>query len=506
MENIQNIIILATIGLLLIFSYIIGVKFSPGDKDDKSSFIGASKSFGSIVIALSTMSAIASGWMLVGMPTVVYTQGNAANMNAMMAVGFTIAYIFIGKKVRGLAETRNISTIGDLVDARFKNNRVIKFATALVIFLGTFSYLAAQIGAGASLLTYLFGWDTFLSAIMIFTVVIIYVVRGGESAGIMSQAFQGAIMFIAGVILVGLFFYMGGFSKMTQGVLNTDVITGSNGVSTSFDNIHLTAFGTSNGGMATNFYILGILGAVCQPATISRMYAIKNPRELPDLGLQTGIFQGIVSFFGFCIGYLAVLLVTNGMMDPVADVSTVSWAVGSYLGFGFQLLLYTAITAAIISSASTYMTLGAQAFSVDMTSALGIKQTEKQQIRLYKIMIVVVGVVAILLASFGGNAVAVLGSLGWATFMTIFIPIIIIGLLWKKTNVKGAKAAAITAVIGNVAGLIMDNFFDVTLPGGLPWTLYLIALTTIVVVVVSYATYKPEEDDLDVLTQTAMEL
>lgn len=502
----KNIIILSTIALLLILSYFIGTKSSKGSKSSASSFIGSSKSFGSIVIALSTAAAIASGWMLVGLPGVVYTSGNAMTMNALMAVGFTLGYIFIGKKVRGLAEVREISTIGDLVDTRYKDNRIVKFSTATVLFIGTFSYLAAQIGAGASLLTYLFGWNTFVSAVLIFSVVILYVTLGGESAGIMSQAFQGLIMFIAGVILLGVFFTSGGFAKMTEGVINNPVVTGANGVTSKFQPIHLTAFGIATEAQSMNYYILGIIGAVCQPATISRMYAIKNPRELPNLGLQTGIIQGVVSFFGFSIGYLAVLLVANGLMQPIVDPANVSWAVGEYLGFGMQLILYTAIMAAIISSASTYMTLGASSFSVDILSALGVKQDDKTKIKTYQLMIVVVGVVAILLASFSGETVSLLGALGWATFMTIFIPVVVIGMFWKKANAKGMGAAAVVSLIGNIIGLILVNFTNIEWPQGLPWYMYLIVLTTSVGVVVSYLTYDEAEDAPERNVQKALSL
>lgn len=501
----REAIILGTIALLLVASTVIGTKFS-GSKDSASSFIGSSKSFGSIVLALSTAAAIASGWMLVGLPGVVYTDGNAMTMNALMAVGFALGYIFIGKKVRGIAEVNDVSTIGDLVDARYNGNRIVKFCTSAVVFLGCFSYLAAQIGAGASLLTYLFGWDTFISAILIFSVVIVYVVMGGEQAGIMSQAFQGLIMFIAGVVVIGIFFYNGGFAAMTEGVLNNPTVTGADGTTSIFEPIHLTAFGSSPEARSLTFYILGIIGAVCQPATISRMYAIKNPRELPQLGVQTGAIQGVVSFFGFTIGYLAVLLVTNGMMAPIADPGQVAWAVGEYLGFGMQLALYTAIMAAIISSSSTYMTLGASAFSVDILSSLGVKQNDKQQIKTYQAMIAVVGIVAILIASFSGEAVAILGALGWATFMTIFIPVVVIGFFWKKANAKGMGAAAVVALLGNFIGLFIENFTDITLPYGLPWYIYLMTLTTIVGVVVSYATYNREQDIPNVNIVKALEL
>lgn len=500
----ENLIILGSIILLLTISFFIGIKSK--QSSSAAGFIGSSKSFSSIVVALSGTAAIASGWMLVGLPGVVYTDGNSMTMNGLMAGAFSISYIFLGKKVRAIAEVKDVATIGDLVDARYNNDNKIKFMTSLVVFLGCFAYLASQIAAGASLLTFLFGWDVFPSAVLIFGVVIIYVAVGGESAGILSQAFQGAIMVIAGVIVISIFFFNRGFGAMTQGVINNPVVTGSNAVVTEFKSIQLTAFGTATQAQSLTWFTLAWLGTVCQPAVITRMFALRNPRDLPKLGLQTGLTQAIVSFFGFTIGYLALLLVSTGKMNPIAFPSQITWEIGKYLGFGMQLVLYTAVMAAVISSASTYLTVAAASISKDVISCLGYKFNDKEQIFVYRLSIVIVGILSIILASFSGQTIALLGALGWATFVSILLPVVVIGMLWEKANTKGMRVAAFTSLIGNIIGMFVVGFADISWPQGLPWYMYLIALSTTLGILISYFTYDESKDKINRNVIVAMRL
>lgn len=487
----KNLIILMSVFGLLVISFIIGVKSKK--TESASSFIGSSKSFGSIMVALSGTAALASGWMIVGFPTLIYSSGHFMTMNALMAGAFAISYVFIGKKIRAIAEVRDVATIGDLIEARY-GNKNIKLISSLVLFIGCFAYLAAQIAAGASLFTYMFGWSTFKSAVLMFGIVIAYVAAGGESAGIVSQAFQGAIMVVVGAVAIGLFFTSGGFATVTEGVINNPVITGTNGATAQFKPIALSAFGTATPAQSSTYFILAWVGTVCQPAIITRMFALKNPREFPRLAIQTGLTQAIVSFFGITMGFLVILLIVTGKLQPLNNPNEAVWVLGDYLGFGIQLLLYTAAVAAIISSASMYLSIGSSVISRDVVDCFGIKMNDKSQIRLARIAIIIVGSGSIILASFSGETVALLGALGWATFMTIFIPLILVGMIWKRANAKGMIAAAVTALAGNLTGMLLPVFAKVTWPHGLPWYIYLMFLTTTVGILVSYFTFDEKRD------------
>lgn len=498
----NNLIILGSVILLLVLSFIIGIKYK--DDDSTSGFLGSSKSFGPLMVALSGAAAIASGWMVVGFPANIYTSGNFMVSNALMAGAFALSYIFIGKKVRALAEVNDVATLGDLIQARYKSKGV-RLVASIVLFLGCFAYLAAQIAAGASLFTYMFGWNTLTGAVLMFGVVILYVAIGGESAGIVSQAFQGAIMVVVGAIVIGLFFGQGGFAELSRLVSDNNTITGNNGVTHTFEPILFSAFGTASPAASMNYFVLAWLGTVCQPAIITRMFALKDPRDLPKLSVQTGVTQAIVSFFGIAMGWLTIIFVLSGRIDPLLDPSTATWVLGEELGFVIQVLLYTAAVAAIVSSASMYLSIGASALSKDVLECLGYKFEEKQQISISRYSIVFVGVASILLAAFSSDTVALLGALGWSTFMTLYIPLILIGLIWKKANAKGMLAAATISLLGSILGMILPLIVEIEWPFGLPWSMYLMAITAFVGVYVSYVTYDelrdaPEEKNIKALS------
>lgn len=499
----ENAVILGSIFLLLAVSFFIGVRSKK--TDSAASFIGSAKSFGPIVVALSGTAAMASGWMLVGTPGDMYTRGNAMTNWSLLSACFALSYVFLGKKIRALAELKDVSTLGDILDIRYNNNKILKGIVSFIIFIGCFAYLASQIAAGAGLFTFLFGWDKTIAAFVLFGVVIVYVAVGGESAGIMSQAFQGLVMVVAGIIIIGLFYFkLGGFSTLMNNVASNPTVT-ANGVTSTFSSQFFSAFGVESGARSMTWIVLAFLGTVCQPATLTRMFALKDPTDLPRLGILTGATQAVVCFFGLTIGFSVISLVASGNIAPLNVADHATWHLGAYLGLGVQVLIYTAVMAAIISSASTYLSVGAASISKDFLSSFGFKFKDKTQIAITRSAIVLVGLLAILLASFSGETVAMLAALGWATFVSVTLPVFVIGLVWKKANEKGMTTAAVVALIGNFIGMISLRM-NVKWPKGLPWYMYLITVTVFIGVFVSLATYKKETDGVNKYVEAALRL
>lgn len=501
-----NYIILGCIFLVLAFSFLIGV-YSSKKAKTTTGFLGATKNYGAIITGLSGTAAMASGMMLCGIPAYIYSTGNTMVAFSLLAFCFSLSYLFLGKKMRALAEVKDIATLGDVVDARYHNNKIIKGCTAFVIFMGCFAYLASQIAAGASLLTYMFGWDTIVGAVVIFGVVILYVVIGGESAGILSQAFQGAIMFTAGVFILAVFFFkFGGFPALTGAVGDSITVTGSNGTTSTFSASMLDAFGNSKPSMAMVYIMLPLIGTICQPATLTRMYALKDPRDLPKTGLVSGATQMVVSFTGLVIGYSVIYLVSSGKMAPLANTNNCIWNLGAYLGLGAQILCYAAVVSAIISSASMYLSVASSAISRDLWSCFGKRLEGKQQIRVSRIAICVVGIIGILFASYSTQGIALLAALGWGTLMSITLPIFVIGLVWKKANEKGMTAAAVCSVVLNLCGLFMASNKSISWPQGMAWYTYAIVISVVVGILGSYFTYNADVDAIEKNVMKAMEM
>lgn len=474
------ILILAFCGLMIAASFGIGL-WSKKKATTTQAYFGGTAMFGPIAVGLSSMAGVASAFALVGVPGLIYNSGNAMAFWMLGSAAFAASYIILGKKVRAMAEVADISSLGDICDVRFNRNRVIKALMSIIICLGCVGYLAAQISAGTALISNLVDVPPIVAGLLIFGLLTIYTAISGEVGGLLSQAFQGAIMVIAGVVLIIAFFVVtGGFGNVLEAVGSVSEITGANGVTKALGPDFLNAWGTMPGGISLTWMLIPLLGCVGQPQVIVRMYAVKNPRDLPKTGLVTGITHAIVSFLCVVIAYGALYLVSTGQIDPLPSGDNAIYAFADHCGLWAQLLAYAAILAAALSSASMFLTSSSTLLSKDLPSALGIKIAPEKQIAISRIFMIILGVVSIVVSVFSSEMVGLLGTFGWGTLVSGTFPVFVVGLLWDRCNTKGVIAGLAYSVVFNILPLVTPFAYPSSLPGYFITSAVAITLTVVV--------------------------
>lgn len=474
------ILILAFCGLMIAASFGIGL-WSKKKATTTQAYFGGTAMFGPIAVGLSSMAGVASAFALVGVPGLIYNSGNAMAFWMLGSAAFAASYIILGKKVRAMAEVADISSLGDICDVRFNRNRVIKALMSIIICLGCVGYLAAQISAGTVLISNLVDVPPIVAGLLIFGLLTIYTAISGEVGGLLSQAFQGAIMVIAGVVLIIAFFVVtGGFGNVLEAVGSVSEITGANGVTKTLGPDFLNAWGTMPGGISLTWMLIPLLGCVGQPQVIVRMYAVKNPRDLPKTGLVTGITHAIVSFLCVVIAYGALYLVSTGQIDLLPSGDNAIYAFADHCGLWAQLLAYAAILAAALSSASMFLTSSSTLLSKDLPSALGIKIAPEKQIAISRIFMIVLGVVSIVVSVFSSEMVGLLGTFGWGTLVSGTFPVFVVGLLWDRCNTKGVIAGLAYSVVFNILPLVTPFAYPSSLPGYFITSAVAITLTVVV--------------------------
>lgn len=474
------ILILAFCGLMIAASFGIGL-WSKKKATTTQAYFGGTAMFGPIAVGLSSMAGVASAFALVGVPGLIYNSGNAMAFWMLGSAAFAASYIILGKKVRAMAEVADISSLGDICDVRFNRNRVIKALMSIIICLGCVGYLAAQISAGTALISNLVDVPPIVAGLLIFGLLTIYTAISGEVGGLLSQAFQGAIMVIAGVVLIIAFFVVtGGFGNVLEAVGSVSEITGANGVTKTLGPDFLNAWGTMPGGISLTWMLIPLLGCVGQPQVIVRMYAVKNPRDLPKTGLVTGITHAIVSFLCVVIAYGALYLVSTGQIDPLPSGDNAIYAFADHCGLWAQLLAYAAILAAALSSASMFLTSSSTLLSKDLPSALGIKIAPEKQIAISRIFMIILGVVSIVVSVFSSEMVGLLGTFGWGTLVSGTFPVFVVGLLWDRCNTKGVIAGLAYSVVFNILPLVTPFAYPSSLPGYFITSAVAITLTVVV--------------------------
>ncbi|MDY0257639.1 sodium:solute symporter family transporter [Gudongella oleilytica] len=468
---------------MLVISLLIGL-WSKKKVTSAKEYFGSTGLFGPVAVGLSSTAAVASAFALVGVPGLIYSTGNAMNFWMLSSAAFAMAYIILGKKIRAMAEIGEVASLGDISDLRFNNNRLIKGLMSVIIFLGCIAYLAAQIKAGSELFNNLLGWNPILTGFIIFGILTVYTAISGEVGGLLTQAFQGLVMIVAGLIIIVSFFVMtGGFENVLEVVANAGTISAGD-ISKSFGPDLLNAWGVLPKSISMAWVIIPILGTVGQPQVLTRMYALKDPKDMPKLGLYAGLAHMVVGFFALVVAYGALYLVGSGKISPLAVADNAIFAYADYLGLYAQLFVYAAVLAAALSSASMFLTLSGNIIARDLPSALGKEfASGEKQMKVAKITIYGIGILSILFSLTSAEMVAILGTFGWGTLMSGTFPVFIIGLLWKKANSKGVTVGLLISLVLNIASLAGLKW-----PGALPWYVNVISLSIMATVFISLIT------------------
>lgn len=461
-------------------------------------YFGSTGMFGPFAVGLSSTAAVASAFALVGVPGIMYSAGNAMAFWMLSSAAFAMAYIILGKKVRAMAEIGKVASLGDISDLRFNNNRVIKAAMSITLLLGCIAYLSAQIKAGSELFSHLIGWSPLLSGFVIFGVLTLYMAISGEVGGLLTQAFQGLVMVVAGVVITFAFFRIaGGFGEVLKVTATAGAIT-ANGITKQFTPNMMNAWGILPGVAAMTYMIIPIVGTVGQPQVLTRMYALKNPKDIPKLSFYAAISHTIVGLLALVVSGGALYLVGTGKIPPLVSGDRAIYAFADYAGITTQLFVYAAVLAAAMSSASLFLSISAGILARDLPNAFGFKLTEKKQMYFAKVAMVVIGIASIFFSITQGQMVAILGTFGWGTLMSATFPVFILGLLWKKANEKGVMAGTVAALILNIA-----SFSGMKWPGALPWYFNVITISIVVTVVISLIT---KEEVLDKKVEAVLDL
>jgi Na+/proline symporter len=193
-----------------------------------------------------------------------------------------------------------------------------------------------------------------------------------------------------------------------------------------------------------------------------------------------------VGFFAVLVAYGALYLVATGKVPPLAKADEAIYVFADYVGVEAQLLVYAAVLAAAMSSASLFLTSSSTLLSKDLPSALGIRIPKEKQVSVSRAFMFALGGVSIVVSVYSTQMVALLGTFGWGTLVSATFPVFVIGLLWERANEAGVLCGIGTSFILNILSLAT------TWPGGLPAYFNICAISVAVTVAASLLTPKQE--------------
>ena len=187
-------IVVVLISTLFLF---IGIFYSK-KKVSLNTYLVSNRNVGVFNLSATLTASSLGAWILFGPPTAATWGGFGAVIGYALGAAFPmIALIFFGKKIRVLLPKGRSLT--ELVLKRFGKN-LFKLIFSLMIFY-LFIFLCAEVTAISKLIYYISGLDIWISATIILSFTLIYVLFGGLKATIRSDGIQ----FLA---IILLFFYL----------------------------------------------------------------------------------------------------------------------------------------------------------------------------------------------------------------------------------------------------------------------------------------------------------
>ncbi|TCL05752.1 cation/acetate symporter [Sodalis ligni] len=389
-----------------------------------------------------------------GISALVYTSGYDGLIYSLgFLVGWPIILFLIAERLRNLGRY----TFADVASYRLRQKpiRLLSACGSLVVVA---LYLIAQMVGAGKLIQLLFGLNYHVAVVLVGILMVMYVLFGGMLATTWVQIIK-AVLLLAGASFMALM------------VLKT--------VHFSFDTLFSEAMKVHSkgasimrpGGLvsdpisALSLGLALMFGTAGLPHILMRFFTVQDAKEARKSVLYATGFMGYFYFLTFIIGFGAILLVganpafkdSTGALLGGANMAAIHLA--NAVGGNFFLGFISAVAFATILAVVAGLTLaGASAVSHDIYASVikKGKATERDELKVSKVTVLVLGLVAIGLGVlFEKQNIAFMVGLAFSIAASCNFPIILLSMYWSKLTTRGAMVGGWLGLITAVTLMIL---------------------------------------------------
>ena len=402
--------------------------------DNLSDYVLGGRGLGPGVTALSAGASDMSGWLLLGLPGMMYSDGIVGSWIAVgLIIGAYLNWHYVARPLRVFTHKLNDAiTIPDYFSNRFEDKgNLIRIVTAIVILLFYTLYTSSGLVGGAKLFEATFGLDYSTALLVGSFIIVSYTFLGGYNAVSWTDFIQGILMMLALVVTpVVVLYHIGGVGEGLRLIESVDpskldMFSGASIIGI----ISLMAWG------------LGYFG---QPHILVRFMSIRHEDELhraKTIGMSWMILSVLgslaVGFFGFAY----VLAESVDLQDSEKIFITLSQLLFNPWIAGF---LLAAILAAIMSTIDSQLLVSSSVLTRDIYHAILRKDaSDKELVWVGRATVIAIAVIAWYLSTDQDSSVLKLVAYAWAGFGAAFGPLVILSLYKREVSKQGAIAGMI---------------------------------------------------------------
>jgi len=396
-----------------------------------------------------------------------------------------------------------VFTMPEFLEKRFdERSRWILSIFSIAAYVLT--KISVTIYAGGVVVSALLGIDFWTGAIATVVLTGLYTVLGGMRAVVYTEALQAVVLIVgaAALTLIGLD-HVGGWESMKATV--TPAYLNMWRPASDPDFPWPTLLISSS--------IVGIWYWCTDQYIVQRTLTAKNLKE-GRRGTIFGALMKLLPVFLFLIpGVIALTLKMRGELHWDTPDQAFPVLMSNLLPAGLRGLVAAGLLAALMSSLASVFNSVSTLFTIDIYKKLHPLTPEKKLVRTGQIATLIVVMVGIIWIPIMSNISGVLYEYLQSVQTYVAPPIaavFIMGIFYKRINAQGAFVTLIMGLLLGFSRIFLEIISDSLTPGSLLHTLGTISylsfgawfflLCVVTVVVVSWATPKPEEVQIENLT------
>ncbi len=386
-------------------------------------------------------------------------------------IGAWLSAIFLIPRIYPLAKKHNFLSFPQVLNHYY--NKKVALIAGVISLIGYIGFTSSQVLAGAKLAAATFPSISIVSAVLIMGVIVIsYTVLGGLKAVIYTDTVQWIILMV-GLIFVGVplgYLKVGGWEVIQQ-YMPANFLDMTN---VSFVQI-------------INWFVTIVPIWFVGMTLYQRIYAAKDEKTAKKAWFLAGLFEWpIMAFMGIALGILSRIAFEQGMFTefgyapgmPIDEEIGLPLFLAHIFPVGLMGLLMSAYFSAIMSTADSCLIAASGNFTTDI---LKMSSENKKGIRYSQIATLVIGVMAIILATLMENVLELmLYSYGFMV-SGLFIPVL--GTILLKNPSSNAALYAMVLGGGTTIFLLLTS---ATLPFGLDSNFFGIIVSALAFLLVQY--------------------
>ena len=439
--------------LFLYFLVLLGIGFTASKRiNNISDYYVGGKKLSYWIAALSARSTGESGWLLLG----VTGMGAVMGMSAMWIVvgeilGVFISWQFMAKKFKSMTDEYDSITIPDFLASHFKaSSNLIRILAATALSLFVVIYVSAQIDITGKTFESFLGFNYYTGIAIGFGIVVVYIFSGGFLAVAWSDFFQGALMFVALLVLpfVAYFFLPSG----------TSLLSGLENIDPALVNI----WGSGGFNMINLISIIGLvsigIGFMGSPQVYVRFIAIENTDEIEKGKWVAVLYTLLTDTAAVMIGMMGRYLLTDSGQDPElvlgpAGENVLSLLLGQVMPTIIVGIYIAAVLSAVMSTVDSLLVVASSAVTRDFYQQILHPDVDQKWLIGFSkkvtlgLALLALGVALTVSVLSPDRTVFWFVIFGWSGIAATFCPVIILAIFWKDYNENGAIASMITGFL-----------------------------------------------------------